>query len=89
MWTACILVYQQLVHNETPNALNFSNSFFGSCNDGCFDLSFVKVDAADHWLCYMCCPTQNCVGLLAKREDWDMQLHQLFLNDNKMEFVSA
>ena len=47
----------------------------------------MQVRAADKWLCYMCSPTHSHVGMLAKREDWDLQLRQLFINDHEMEYV--
>ena len=48
-----------------------------------------KVRAADNWLCYMCCPIYNNVGLLIKRKDWLVQLRQFFQNDHNFEFVSV
>lgn len=49
----------------------------------------LKVRGAERWLCYMCCPENSQVGLLSKREDWDVYLRELFMNDHEMEYVSS
>ncbi len=43
---------------------------------------------ADKWQCYMCLADENKqVGLMKRRENWDKELHELFMNDNEIEFV--
>ena len=42
---------------------------------------------ANKWQCYMCASDGIEVGLMKRRENWDKELHDLFLNDNEMEFV--
>ena len=37
----------------------------------------------------MCSPTHSKVGLLAKREDWDKKLQELFMNDHEREYVCS
>ena len=53
---------------------------------GAAELQTVK--DSKEWICYMCVPTPGCVGLLERRDDWDKKLHELFLNDHEMEYVS-
>ena len=51
-------------------------------------VTHVQVKASEHWLCYMCCPQHHQVGLMSRRENWDVKLQELFLNDHEMEYVS-
>lgn len=34
------------------------------------------------------CSEVDHVGMLKRREDWDHKLHELFLSDNEMDYVS-
>ena len=36
----------------------------------------------------MCTPNDDGVGMMKRREGWDKKLHELFLNDNEMQYVS-
>ena len=47
----------------------------------------LQVKESDKWQCYMCSSDKSGVGLMKKREDWDKKLHDLFLNDNEIDFV--
>ena len=38
------------------------------------------------WQCYMCSENSS-VGAIKRREDWNRKLHELFLNDNEMQYV--
>ena len=47
----------------------------------------VQVKEAEKWLCYMCSPERESVGLLTRRQDWDRKLQELFKSDHE-EYVS-
>ena len=45
-----------------------------------------KVVEAEDWTCYMC-KEAPCVGMLARRPDWELKLKQLFERDRDTEYV--
>lgn len=70
------------------DAESCSKVYCGPCIEKlCGETELKRVRESSMWLCYMCCPTFNHVGLITKRDNWIVKLKELFMGDHDQEYA--